>query len=767
MLKRNGYSFRSPISSRSGTVRSLRFQPMKPTLILKVVFVMAIGFLSMRPMCAQETPGATSLASKIPLSVQNMDKLPSSKYPQLVYWFWTVATITNHQYLQDIDRMATESPFTMTFLTARQGVDFYDYSKMHDLFADAVREAHAKNIKVGLQLWEYVSGRPRTPGIPPIPVVPKDKAVALVSEGEVTLDAKGHADYTVTMTDSRWATPIASEFLRAYAFRKTGDGFYDPASLRELDSGEVKTVSSNGDTVTLSIDAPSLPAGSIVYILAAHYENSPDLFNDEIIHAFDETLRHYADIPFDGTALDEFGWIPVKYRKDGSLFRSRIYGLAFAGEYKKRTGLDLARTLFDMRYAPENHTEVRIKAIDTYFDVLRDGPLRVETAFRSESQKLFGASIFSGIHDTFHNSLNTDDIWRVGLNYWRLPRDYGQSDEDFPPAERMGLLVSHIKPIMYDQFYSKDIDAFPAKALRDACFGGRIHYHAWNDTGKWGVNIADPQVLAQIRPVEEKIRLLNEFDPAAPSLPTLILFGMPAQLNWYPDAKSRSDWDIDGSLGIEQKAAAVWNAGYPCALLPTDLIDNGELTVDSTGHPVINGHRFSSIVFLYPQYSKRSTLSFLERYLTLGGKLMLEGTATRDFLGADITDQFKEISRKATVRDFDPAKLGLIGVQPNQIPNGEMLEDGAVVFTDPLWWKTHAAKPFSVELAGHLFTGSFEGVCALKTDKHGKVEKFVCGGFRQLQRDGETIFSLPQKADVVIRRKGQDDYQTVVVKTHD
>ena len=127
------------------------------------------------------------------------------------------------------------------------------------------------------------------------------------------------------------------------------------------------------------------------------------------------------------------------------------------------------------------------------------------------------------------------------------------------------------------------------KVMAEARFGGRTHYHAWNDKGKWGRDMGDPDVLTEINALEEKIRLLNHFDPAAPKLPLLVVFGMPAQLNWFPDAAARNVWDIS-SIGAEKKAVAVWNAGYPCALVPSEMIDDGKLTVDSAGRPVLNGH---------------------------------------------------------------------------------------------------------------------------------------------------------------------------------
>jgi hypothetical protein len=263
--------------------------------------------------------------------------------------------------------------------------------------------------------------------------------------------------------------------------------------------------------------------------------------------------------------------------------------------------------------------------------------------------------------------------------------------------------------------------------------------------------------------------LLNQFNPTAPKLSVLVVFGMPALIDWFPDARARSPWDINGPLttNIENQAAAIWHAGYPCALLPSDFIDNGQITFDRDNHPVVNGHRFDCLVYLYPQYAKETTWKFLDRFTKAGGKLMLEGTATRDFYGKDIAAHFDAIAARATVRGFDIAQLPEIGAQTNALANGAFMEDGSVVFSDFQSWQKKRAKSFSVNLHGHEFSGSYIGVCALKANESGHVEKFACGGFTELKRDGKVIFSLQRPADMVITAKGPDNYDAMIVGSKD
>ncbi|MGH7942984.1 MAG: hypothetical protein ACREE6_15340, partial [Limisphaerales bacterium] len=310
--------------------------------------------------------------------VQYVETMPASQIPQIVYWFWRSNTVANAQFLNDVRSMATNSPYTMAIMTARNfsnapgtDVDFYDFQKMHGPFAETVREAHQHNLKICMQIWEAWS-LARTREWHLRPQLPIAHALALVTEGEVTLDANGHADYSVVATDGRDRQPFHSVLLKIFAFHKIGDSYYLKNSLADITSS-AKTVTSDPASTTLSIDAPKRLAGETAYIMVAHYYDFPDLFNNVMADTFRDALEHYADIPLDGTALDEFGYMMLKPKRDHP-FRGRFYGKAFAAEFKKRTGSPLERALFDMRFAPVGEPEVRIRAINEYFDVMRDGP---------------------------------------------------------------------------------------------------------------------------------------------------------------------------------------------------------------------------------------------------------------------------------------------------------------------------------------------------------------------------------------------------------
>ncbi|MGH9598268.1 MAG: hypothetical protein ACRD27_00275, partial [Terracidiphilus sp.] len=317
--------------------------------------------------------------------------------------------------------------------------------------------------------------------------------------------------------------------------------------------------------------------------------------------------------------------------------------------------------------------------------------------------------------------------------------------------------------IMYDQFYGFDIHRFAVKAMNDARFDARIHYHGYNDTGRWGADLSGEAFLSKQNPVEQKIRLLNRFNPAAPRLPLLIVFGMPALLNWYPNYAARNEFDVNGSLHIEEKVLAVWNAGYRCAVVPSDLIDNGSLHLDARNRPVLNGHAFRAVIYLYPQYAKQTTLAFLDSYTKHGGALMLEGTATRDFNGIPISGLFARIAARARVRGFSVDGIGRLGVAKSPLQGiGGELEDGSIILTDLDSLETGRPRAFSVEVNGHRFSGSYIGVFAIKAARDGAIQKLACGGCGPLSRDGHAVFSLRRPADLVLNRNPAGDYEAVI-----
>jgi hypothetical protein len=680
-----------------------------------------------------------------PMTIERVSKFENINYPQIAYWFFSSELLKNDKYLSDLDSLAGQGKQDMFFLTARQGLNFYDYEKIYPVLEKLVSQAHQRNIKIGLQLWEN-RGKP----------IAIEDTERCVTEGEIVLDGFGAGQYTAKARHVRkTATLTKSELLKVYAFRKVADGFYDLASLEDI-TLQCTARSSGKDTVAVQINAGPEMKGRTAYILTQHYYNYLSNHSPQAASQFVEALTRYSDIPLDGIALDEYTNMrispPWELEKDAEskVFRERYYSIPMADAYKKQTGQSLDKAMLDMRYAPAGNASVRIRAINCYMDLMRQGPLKVEKMVYQKAKELYGQKTFIGVHDTHHNSLVNDEIWASGLNWWNIPRDYGHTDENTPLPTQMGIAMAYSGNILYNMFYSKNLDTIVSKALNDLRYGIRTDYHAINDIQNWGVSIEKPEAMARINPVESCVRLLNRFNPSLPDVKLLVVFGMEALANWYPDESARNAYDINGSLGIEEKAVELWNAGYLSALVPSDLIADGRLRLDENFKPILNGHRFDAIIYLYPQYAKEPVIKFLEQYARHGGRVMMEGTATCDFDGQDISDRFKTLYTLVTVKKFAVDQIPQLGISKNRIPDGCKNEDGSYVFTDQKSLETDVAAEFSIRVDEDMYTGVYKGLAAVQIDGKAGLKKLAAAGFKELRKNGKVILDFEKPTDVFI-----------------
>ncbi|MDR1381473.1 MAG: hypothetical protein LBJ47_08355 [Tannerella sp.] len=681
-----------------------------------------------------------------------VNSFDNNRHPQILYWFWDEGTIAGKQYLKDIDRMAADSPFDLVMLTSRfkDNMGFWRTEDLKPHLADAVRHAHEKGLKIALQLWPM--NRVPELMISDYPIETKD-AESLVNESELTLDAAGRGR-TVNMPKTvRMNRIIRSELVSVWLFRKTSDGFYDPSTLTEAEKEWVITAVNDDFSVTVNIHAPEMYAGYTACVLTEHYYHFPDVLSAEHFNALKRMLDAYSDIPFDGAGLDEngnMGILSVTVMKDRNLYMDdRTWSDAFENHLLGSGVSDPGRLLFDMRYAPADRPEVRIRAINTYFDERLKGPVTVDRLFYDYAKKLFGRDAFIGCHSTFHNSLTGTDVWTTGVDWWDLPREYGQTDEGQPMPDRMGIGISGTEPLVYNMFYNRSKEVMLNEALSTAAYGVREHYHAWNDVQGWGKDVGDDDFLEDVRPVEERIRLLNLFEPAAPKLSLLAIYHFPCMLNWFPDAGRKNRMGVR-DVNWASLAGDIWNAGYPCATIPSTWVERGNVTVRKDGKVQVGDRIFDAVVFFGPQYAKPSTLAFLRELAERKVALMTLGEATLDFDGNDCSDAYRPVARHAI--PFDIESIGKLGVTKNPVANGIFLQDGSVVMSDYPSVKNGTDTEFRVKIGKDEFSGSYRGVFALKTDRKGNVEKLAGGNFRSLRKNGKTVLELKNPADILVRR---------------
>lgn len=673
--------------------------------------------------------------------VAYISEFKNTNHPQVAYWFLTPEILENGRYLDDLDNIMKTSPFDFIFLDARNGASFGNPGKMHPVLENIVSRAHQHNIKIGFRTQVRADN------------LPEQATERFIAEEEIKLDHSGRGSCTLNADFVRSHSSYRKEVFKVYAFKKTADGFYNPETLKEIPDYDSRV---SGETIKVSINAGKDFSGCTAYVMASFYYRGISNFSPEAVSGTGRFIEPYADIPFDGVMLDEYGNFkiipPWQLRFKFGNYRLRMCSPDLATALEAKTGYRAEMTLFQMRYAPSGQPEVRVRAVNTYMDLVRQGPMHVEEAMFARAKETYGQDCFIAAHNTFHNALVNDEIWATGLKWWSIPREYGFTDEHTPLPTQIGIAMSYPAKAMYNMYYDGNIKRFSEKALTDLRYGIRTFYHAFNDR-QWGVGLETPEAVAALSPVERCTRLMNLFNPSLPEIKLLVIFGNEALQNWYPNKSERGRYDINDRLKIEEKTQRILKAGYMNALVPTDLIASGKLHLDADHRPVLNGHTFDAIIFLYPEYSKESTLKFLEEYTGHGGKLMMEGSARLDFNGNDISERMKNICRKSVTQDFSVRKIPNLGIGKNEVEGGCKNEDGSFVFTDIKSLRNHKPRTFEVSVNQDVYTGEYAGFAAISANPGKGLERFACSGFKELRMNGLTILKLEHPADIFIEKK--------------
>ncbi|HVW59839.1 MAG TPA: hypothetical protein VHC48_07385, partial [Puia sp.] len=116
--------------------------------------------------------------------VRYVKEFSNEHHPEIGYWFISPSMLEGDRAIRYLDSVADRCLYTFLFLSAREGVSFFDYGITHDAFKRIVAEGHKRGLKIGLQIWGNTNH------------VPLEVAERMIVEQEVTLDEAGSADYT-------------------------------------------------------------------------------------------------------------------------------------------------------------------------------------------------------------------------------------------------------------------------------------------------------------------------------------------------------------------------------------------------------------------------------------------------------------------------------------------------------------------------------------------------------------------------------------------
>ena len=598
--------------------------------------------------------------------------------PTPLFWFFDKDCVRGDRWRSDISNLKRNSDVDLLIVSGHDGVQFEYPDVYHDLLADVVAYAHSRGIGIALHLNPspgffnadtFGGPVPEVDRAEIFPIADPAEASAIICDYETLLDENGKA---VITHSAKWArlklAPIYCRVVRAFAFIKDGEGFYRPGSLRDV-TDHIRVIDNRTGKMTAEIDLGSGYAGVTLFVMTAQYYNYTQVFGGSQYEVFRKLMDGYADIPLDGIALDEFGYLYLDCRGGQPPFRGRLYSTGMKKHFAERLSTDIDRLLFDMRYAPSNDDTVRIRAVNTYFRELKDPPAENERLVYEHAKKLFGDDIYFGTHATFHNELDNDEIWHTGCCWWDIPTTCGHTDENIGMPVRMGVMLSRGKPFLLDMFYSKDASAHYRHIAEGAPFGCFELHHALNDH-MWGQSFTEPEFLWKIRRFDRAVSVVRDFVTDYPRLDLAVIFGSSAQMNWYPDESARNHWDINGGLKIKEICGEIWAAGYRCALIPDYTITDGRTTLED-GKLYFGGYGFDKVLYLYPEYADRDVCGSLERACLNGVGVMAVGKAEQYFDGEKM---LLDIPREDS---FNISLLDRLGCVRSGIPNGCVLRDGS------------------------------------------------------------------------------------------
>ena len=638
------------------------------------------------------------------------------KLPKPLLWIFESYSLTNKKYIDELDFIKANMSVNHIAISPRNGVSLNNLQQCHQLIKEITEYAHKIGLEISLHLVPYsgfynavflTGNHPAIDQAELFPIDNPQKAEAIVNDIELTADENGFASGThKAVWGRKKIMPIFSEILKAYSFEKTEDGFYKEGTLQEV-TDRILITNSRTNLMDFEIDLGKQNAGKNIFVMVAQYYNYTAV--SDTWDVLKGLIDAYSDIDLDGIQLDEYGYMFLNTNSiangDEPPFRGRIYSKGMNKYYSDNLNIDLANLMFEMRYAPENNEKIRIKAINTYFEQLRYFPLEIEKKAYSYAKQVFGDDIYISCHNTFHNDLDNDEIWRTACNWWDIPRDYGHTDENITFPVRWGMMLAAKNPLMFDMYYSSNGETHFDHMIEAAPYNCREFHHAFDDF-YWGNSFTEPEFLKKIRTLDDTIATLDKFQTEYPKMDLLVIFGAAAQNNWYPDYEARNLFDIDGSLKILEKCNELWNLGYRCALAPDYAIEDGRILLN--GDKIcFNGYEFSHCIFLYPKYAKKGTYDFLNQADMQGLKLAVVGKSGIDFEGN---------AAVLTAPHFEKFSLEIaekIGCVKSAIKDGCIYTDGSFSLVNKGLIDGGMAE-FDFEINGKHYNGKHTGLLAYR-----------------------------------------------------
>ncbi len=608
------------------------------------------------------------------------------------------------------------------------------------------------------------------------------RRLGIVQPIELTLDQHGKAsgDTSTGKSADHYGSyePVGFRLLRAYSYDAT-DGGYDaledvtPACTAELlEPGRARA----------SLDCGPEQAGKHAIVFTVFEYSYPDIFCEDLLSFHAELLESYADVPLDGATIDEWGAFPYPGFDFSGAWRRPWYSDSLVQLHHEHTGRDIILDYLNTRIPPADDPGAQVRAINDFYDLLRARNVEIERCFYDSVKRIWGQDAFVGVHPTWfaiEETANTPEIWKNGLDWWDVRRDFGQTDEIAIYPVRLALAHKWGGAVFYNMWYnmgSSDVSRYWLEAWENLRWGGRTHtlgYECRAETP--GVmELSPPGLLESVSRIEELVGLANLFQRSAAKSNVAVVIGYPAAVNWTCNVEDGVHWNMN--KGVFPTAFAVardlFTAGWVCDLIPSYEIGDGDLRFED-GKARYGSETYDALVFIRPEFSTRSTLSFLALLGKADYPLAIIGHCERDSRGECAKEDCELAAGLSRLHISGPGSGQLIaalydwGIERNDIQDGCRLQDGSVIICNR--GRVHRGNPLAygnLLVNGHRVDVQCEDAFGIALTPDGRIDRFFGGKVKLIRVDGRVVFRNTDPRDMYAERSG-DGYRIAVPRGRD
>jgi len=644
------------------------------------------------------------------------NRLPRELPPEIYAWFWQQAEFQPGGYKPFIDLIADHSNFGLLTTSLRVPAREIAFPETHDQIRRAVGYAHTRGLRVALDLDVRLARGTFLKRYP-------DQQQWMLRLRSFPAPARRLTIEPVRLNDHMTAPGgeyeiLAGRFVRAF------DAKLEPV--------EVRVIEQSGRGVTVETSR----AGGEIIVAAAFEYRTPDVFAPALLEFQNGIHEQYRDVPLDGALKDEWGFPPVYNRgpREGDFWYSGFFEKA----YREAGGGDMVRDCALMFTGAGGSPAERAAAVNRYERLILERNSRIERHFYENVKRIWGRDAFAGTHATW-GIMPTGDAFKNGYDWWWAPRDYGQTDEDWPYPVRTSLAKKWGKPVWYNQYYNSDPEAYAPELWRAARNGGRLNVHPL-----YPASLSEDRHLALLGSpamrAGARIRLLNYITRAPIDSPVAVVFGHAAALNWVGPHFA--------DLGLEF-ADELARSGYRADVIPSTEIESGALELRDEW-VVYGAQRYRALVFLNPDFEPPGTFAFLKR--AAGSKTLVFKRGGEEIPGVYDSPSPGRVARwldgSYRAHPLQPADLSLLTDGTCLLARGEKDPGG-----DPIEETFYCG--------GRRVAARATGVFAIRFTSTGDLDALAASGLRFLEA-GKLRIELAQPVDTALWRGADGRMEGVV-----